>query len=137
MFANAAIGLSLVLPAMFVPSTVAAAGCIRFIASQFDAPGIEASHLNGEWVRIKNVCVTRHSVGGWKIHDYHRNHTYRFPDTFRIGAGATVTLYTGSGDSTKYKRYWGLDAPVWNNAPPEWAYLRRPNGTLMSKWTEY
>ncbi len=120
------------------PSTALAADrCVRFVNSQFDAPGIEADNLNGEWVRIRNVCATRRNIGGWRIHDYQRNHTYRFPATFRIPGGNAVTLYTGKGNNTGAKRYWGLDGPVWNNEPPEWAYLRRTDGTIASRWTEY
>lgn len=129
--------LSLVLPLMCMPSTALAAGCVRFVGSQFDAPGADADHLNDEWVRIKNVCATRRNIGGWRIHDYHRIHVYKFPGIFRIAAGSTVTLYTGSGDNTARRRYWGMDAPVWNNDPPEWAYLRQTDGTIASKWTEY
>ena len=34
------------------------------------------------------------------------------------------------------KRYWNHPAAIWNHAPPEYAYLRKPDGTLMSKWIE-
>jgi len=113
---------------------------MRLVASNFDAPGNDnyASSLNGEWVRIKNVCGTRQNIGGWRIHDYNKNHTYKFPSTFRVGAGKTVTLYSGQGGNTSAKRYWGFSyGAVWNNDPPEYAYLRKPDGTLVSKWTEY
>jgi hypothetical protein len=122
------------------PSTVAAAGCVRFVASNFDAPGNDnyAANLNGEWVRIKNVCGTRKAIGGWKIHDYHRNHTFRFPAGVHIGPGKTITVYSGNGSPTSTKRYFGQDyGAVWNNDPPEWAYLRNGSGILMSRWTEY
>ena len=119
------------------PSRAAAAGCVRFVASNFDAPGNDNNNENGEWVRIKNVCASGKGIGGWKIHDYNRNHTYTFAAGLRIGARKTVTLYTGKGSNTRAKRYWGMGSAVWNNTPPEWAYLRNGSGTLMSKWTEY
>jgi len=136
-----AIVLSSVLasPAMS-PPRAAAAGCVKFVASNFDAPGNDnlAANLNGEWVRIKNVCATTKKIGGWKIHDYKKAHVYRFPTGFKIGPGKTVTLYSGVGTNTASKRYWGRTyGAVWNNSPPEWAYLRKADGTLMSKWTEY
>jgi hypothetical protein len=128
---------ALVCTQLFFPTPVQAAGCVRFVDSQFDPPGADEDHLNSEWVRIKNVCATRRNIGGWVIHDYHRIHVYRFPATFRVGAGVAVTLHTGYGDNTHRNRYWGYSAPVWNNAPPEWAYLKNSDGTLKSKWTEY
>ena len=119
------------------PTPAAAAGCVRFVASNFDAPGNDNNNLNAEWVRIKNVCATSRGIGRWKIHDYGKAHVYTFPIGFRIGAGRTVTLHSGKGVSTSSKRYWGYSGAVWNNSPPEWAYLRKPIGTLQSKWTEY
>ena len=39
------------------PTPTAAASCVRFVATNFDAPGNDnyAANLNGEWVRIKNL----------------------------------------------------------------------------------
>jgi hypothetical protein len=122
------------------PQGAAAAGCIKFVDSTFDAAGNDnfAASLNGEWVRIKNVCSTRKNLGGWKIHDYGKKHTFRFPAGFRIGPGKTVTLYSGVGTNSGSKRYWMRTyGAVWNNAAPEYAHLRKADGTLMSKWTEY
>lgn len=119
------------------PAPATAAGCIRFVATNFNAPGDDNLNPNGEWVRIKNVCATRKGLSGWTIHDYGRNHTYTFPSGVAIGPDKTITLYTGKGSATTSKRYWGKSAAVWNNAPPEYAYLRKPDGTLMSKRTEY
>ena len=113
---------------------------MRFVATNFDAPGNDnyAANLNGEWVRIKNYCTTRKGIGGWKIHDYDRNHTYTIPAGTAIGPGRTITLYSGSGDNTGSKLYWDRSyGAVWNNDPPEYAYLRKADGTLMSKRTEY
>lgn len=119
------------------PAKAAGASCVRFVASQFDAPGNDNFNLNAEWVRIKNVCATRKNISGWRIHDYGRNHTYVFATGVRIRPGRTITVYTGSGDNTGPKKYWGKGAAVWNNEPPERAYLRMPDGTLRSTWTEY
>ena len=118
------------------PATADAAGCVRFINSQFDAPGNDHYNLNEEWVRIKNVCATKKSLAGWRIHDYNRIHTYTFASGVRIGPGKTITLYTGSGSDSGGKRYWRQSQAVWNNDPPEWAFLRKADGTLVSKWAE-
>lgn len=122
------------------PPAAAAGTCVKFVASNFDAAGNDnyAENLNGEWVRIKNVCATSKAIGGWKIHDYGTKHTYAFPSGFSIGAEKTVTLYSGVGTNSSSKRYWGRTyGAVWNNAAPEYAYLRKADGTLMSKRTEY
>ena len=121
------------------PAQTAAATCVRFVATNFDAPGNDnyAANLNGEWVRIKNFCATRKGIGGWKIHDYGRKHTYTIRAGTVIGPDRTITLYSGSGDNTRSKLFWDRTyGAVWNNDPPEVAYLRKADGTLMSKRTE-
>ena len=118
-------------------SSAAAAGCVRFVDSQFNPPGIDDQNLVEEWVRIKNVCNTGKSIAGWRIHDYNRIHTYTFPDGARIGAGMSVRLITGHGTNSNTRFFWNRDSSVWNNVPPEFAYLKKPDGTLQSKWTEY
>lgn len=118
------------------PGVAAASSCVKFVASNFDAPGNDHLNENGEWVRIKNVCASARSLNGWRIHDYGQIHTYTFPTGVSIGGGKSITLFTGRGTNTSWKRYWKMDAAVWNNTPPEYAYLRKADGTLMSKWTE-
>lgn len=117
-------------------SGVAAASCVKFVASNFDAPGNDHFNENGEWVRIKNVCASRRSLNGWRIHDYHQNHTYTFSAGTSIAGGKSITLFTGKGTNTSWKRYWKMNAAVWNNTGIEYAYLRKADGTLMSRWAE-
>jgi hypothetical protein len=120
------------------PSAVAAAGCLRFSATNFNGPGNDNYELNGEWVRIKNVCASRKGIGGWKIHDYGKIHIYKFPSGASIGPGKTITLYSGRGTNTTSKRYWGRTyGAVWNDVPPEKAYLRNGSGTIIATATEY
>jgi hypothetical protein len=118
------------------PPNASAASCVRFVASQFDAPGNDNFNLNAEWVRIKNFCSTRKNISGWKIHDYNRIHIYTFGSSVRIDAGKTITLFTGSGSDTRAKKFWKMGSAVWNNDPPERAYLKMADGTLRSTWTE-
>jgi lamin tail-like protein len=130
---------ALALPAIAATS-VDAAACVRIRSGVFDAPGNDnyAANLNGEYIRIKNYCATSKAMGGWKLHDYGRKHTYTFSSTFRIGAGVTVTVYSGRGTNTSVRRYWGRTyGAVWNNTPPERAYLRNAAGTLQSSWSLY
>jgi competence protein ComEC len=119
------------------PEPAAAASCVRFVASNFDASGNDNYNENGEWVRIKNFCSTGKTLSGWRIHDYKRIHIYTIPTGVRIGPGKVITLYTGKGTNTGSKLFWRQSAAVWNNAPPEVAYLKNASGTLVSKWTEY
>ena len=129
--------LALASMAVAAPATVDAASCVRISGAKFDAPGNDnnASNLNGEYVRIKNYCSSRISVSGWRLHDYGKKHTYTFATGFSIKSGVTVTVYSGRGTDTSTKKYWGFSyGAVWNNDPPERAYLRNSVGTLMSSW---
>jgi Lamin Tail Domain len=132
-----ALTLALASMAIIPSTTVVAASCVRISGGQFDAPGNDnyAANLNGEYVRIKNYCSTRTSVSGWRLHDYGKIHTYTFATGFSIGPGVTVTVFSGRGTNTSTKRYWGRSyGAIWNNTPPERAYLRNTAGTLMSSW---
>ena len=120
------------------PGLAGAATCVRISGGNFDAPGNDnyAVNLNGEFVRIKNYCSTAKSIGGWKIHDEGRKHTYTFASGFSIKAGVTVTLFTGRGTNSATKRYWGRTyGAVWNN-DGDTAYLRNASGSLQSSWSE-
>jgi Lamin Tail Domain len=122
------------------PQSASAAPCVRFSGSNFNALGNDnlASLLNGEWVRIRNYCSTTKSLSGWTIKDYNSLHTYRFSTGVSIRAGSTITLYSGRGTNTATKRYWQRSyGAVWNNTPPEYAYLRNSAGVLQSRWTQY
>jgi hypothetical protein len=121
-----------------LPSTAVAASCVRFSASNFNAPGDDnyMPQLNQEWVRIKNYCSTAKSVGGWKIHDRGSIHTYRFASGVSIGAGASITLHSGKGTNTASNRYWQRSyGAVWNN-DGDTASLVTSAGTTVSRWTE-
>jgi len=117
------------------PATVDAASCVRISGGRFDAPGNDASNLNGEYVKIKNYCSTRASIAGWKLHDHGKKNTYTFRTGASINPGVTVTVYSGKGTQTSTKKYWGHSSgEIWNNTPLERAYLRNTAGTLKSSW---
>lgn len=93
-----------------------AAPPVRITAAQYDSPGNDTGSnrsLNSEWVKIKNSTRKAKSLTGWTIRDP-QGHVYRFPK-FRLGAGKSVTLHTGSGRNTAAHLYWGEDYYVWNN----------------------
>lgn len=117
-----------------------AASCVRIVNGVFDSPDNDnyMPYLNQEYVVLKNTCGSAKDMTGWKVHDYNRLHTYRFPSGYKIGGGVSVKLHSGTGSNGKYHLYWqrGYGA-VWNNDPPEKAYLRSPSGALVDTWTEY
>jgi len=126
--------------ALVAPATALATSCLRISGGHFDAPGNDnyAQYLNGEYVRVHNYCSTSKLMTGWKLHDYGRKHTYSFPSGFRLGAGVTVTVYSGRGTRTATRLYWGRTyGAIWNNTPPERAYLQNAAGTLVSSWSSY
>lgn len=116
-----------------------AAGCVRFVASNWDAPGDDnyMPQLNQEWVRIKNTCSTTKSIGSWRISDYKAYHVYRFASTVKISAGATITLRSGLGSNTATTRYWQRSyGAVWNNTGTEKATLKNASGTVVHTWVQ-
>jgi hypothetical protein len=115
------------------PEGANAASCVRFSATHFDATGNDNTNRNGEWVRIKNYCSSAKLLSGWKIHDNGTKNTYTFRSGLKIGAGASMTLYTGSGTNTSTKRFWGKTKQVWDNTGTEYAYLKNASGALQSK----
>ena len=122
------------------PAAAEAASCVRITGGNFDAPGNDnlAANLNGEWVRIKNYCAVAAVLTGWRLHDYGTKHTYFFRTGQKIGPAVTMTLYTGRGTNTATKLFWGRTyGAVWNNTPPERAYLRNGARTVVSSWSPY
>lgn len=118
--------------ALFVLAIPAQAfAAIKIHKIYFDSPGSDNgsnASLNAEYITIKNTGSGRVGIGGWTIRDL-AGHVYHFPAGFRLGAGAKVTLHTGSGSSGAHHRYWGMGNYVWNN-DGDTAKLKRSNGTL-------
>lgn len=52
--------------------------------------------------------------------------------------GYYVKLHSGTGTNGKYNLHWQRAyGAVWNNTPPERAYLLNQYGTLVSSWSPY
>lgn len=79
-----------------------------------DAAGNDHENENDEWIRFRNAGDAPLDISGWTIADA-VGHTYRVPEGTTLAPGATVTLYTGSGQDTDSELYWGSDAAIWNN----------------------
>jgi hypothetical protein len=130
---------ALLVPAL-AGAAVNAASCVRISGGNFDAPGNDnySSALNGEYIRIRNYCSAPQSLSRWRLSDFNTIHTFSFSTTFRLAGGATVTVYTGRGTNSATRLYWGRGyGAVWNNTPPERAYLRNSAGAVQSTWSEY
>jgi Lamin Tail Domain len=133
--------MSLVMGASTGTAKVAnAASCVRIVGGTWNPPGNDnySPALNAESVKIKNTCATAQVMTGWRLHDYKAQHTFRFLSGFKIGPGITVTVYSGRGTRTSTKLYFGFTyGAVWNDTPPERAYLRNAAGTVVSTWSAY
>ncbi len=110
-----------------------ASGAIRITKIYYDSPGADTgsnASRNAEWIRIKNTGRTTRRLGGWSVSDPFGN-AYNFVQ-FRLRAGRTVTLHTGSGTDTAAHRYWHSLGYIWDNGR-DTARLRRPNGRLADR----
>ena len=108
-----------------------ASGAIKINRIYFDSPGSDTgsnASLNAEWIRLKNTGSAARWLTGWRIRDT-AGHTYRF-GKFRLRAGRTVMVHTGSGSNTGRHRYWNSGGYIWNNDGDR-ARLRKPNGTVV------
>jgi hypothetical protein len=105
-----------------------AATTLKFARFYADQPGADTPYtttrLNREYIQVKNVTTKTISLSGYQIRDRKNYHVYRFPTTFRLGAGKIVTVHTGRGTNTASNRYWGLKSMVWNNTG-DTAYLTK------------
>ena len=108
-----------------------AGGGVVILTVHYDAAGNDWQNLNDEYVVIKNEGNESVDMTGWTLSD-EGNHVYTFP-SFVLNAGATVTIYTGSGMDAQDKLYWGSSSPIWNN-DHDTAYLKDNEGKLVDSW---
>ncbi|RNI22271.1 lamin tail domain-containing protein [Flexivirga caeni] len=97
-----------------------AATTLKFAKFYFDQPGADTPYtqtrLNREYIQVKNVTRKTISMSGYLIQDAGAKHTFRFPSSFKLGAGKTVTVHTGKGKNTAANLYWGMTrSMIWNN----------------------
>ncbi len=67
-----------------------------------------------EYVEIENQGPNDQDMTYWVLTD-DNDHFYLFPDAFTLPGGATVRVWTESGENTDIDLYWGRDDPVWGN----------------------
>jgi len=107
--------------------------CIYITNFHFNAAGNDNYNLNDEYVTFGNRCSYSIDMTGWTIKDETASHIYILPP-FTFNAGATFTLYTGTGTNTNSALYWGRTsgnyAAIWNNNG-DTLFLRDSNGNLV------
>ena len=89
---------------------------LHFTKAYANSPGSDNrsnSSLNAEYLVLKNSGTTTWTLTRYTIRDKAR-HVYTFP-TFKLKAGASVTLHTGRGTNTSSHLYWESRAYIWNN----------------------
>ena len=97
----------------------------------FDAEGNDNLDLNDVWVQITNVGTDDADLTGWVVKDESATHRYNFPSGFELGAGSTVTIYTGCGTDNTADLYWcNTGSAVWNNSG-DTAFLLDPAGNII------
>ena len=116
---------------------------------QWDADGIDANNVNGEYVKIKNAGTEAVSLGGWMLRDSALRTThdptsplrhYIFPVGTTIPPGGSLKIHVGHGVNTPTTLYWGQDEPIFENADPngrddgDGAYLFDPDGDLRTEF---
>lgn len=94
-----------------------------------DAAGNDHDNLDDEYIVFRNEGDDELDLTGWSVTD-EAGHTYYFPDSFILGTGARVTLYTGAGEDTDSDLYWGRDSAVWNNGG-DTVFVYDEAGTLV------
>lgn len=125
----ALVAVTLGVVAPFVQASPAlAAGPVKITKIHYGQTG---TNLNTEYIVFKNKTSSTVKLKGWKIisapstdHQF-----YVFP-RFSLGAGKSVTLYSGKGRNTSSKLYWNATTPKWNNDGDK-AVLKNPSGTVV------
>src|SRR6266508_857725 len=114
-------------------AATAAPGAIRITKIYYDSPGSDFgsnTSLNAEWIRLKNTGSRARYLTGWRIRDA-AGHVYKF-GTFRLRAGYSVKVHTGSGSNTATNRYWGSSGYIWNN-DKDTATLKNASGVVIDR----
>lgn len=93
---------------------VAPTGRIDLTGATFEVPEPASDHLDAETVTLANVGDEPLDVSGWSVADA-AGTTYEFAAGTVLGAGASLTLHTGSGTDSDTDRYWGRSQSVWND----------------------
>ena len=110
--------------------------------AQWDADGNDRDDVNGEYVKIRNYDVNNWlPLSGWYLRDSGLRR-FTFPPGSAVPPNSSVTVYAGIGEDAGTDFYWGLSAPVFENASKanpdigDGAYLFDPRGNVRA-WMIY
>lgn len=107
---------------------------ISYIHPDADGNDNQAANKNDEYFDLTNKGGTDIAMTGWKVEDEGPNHTYRFPNSYRLAAGATVRIHTGCGSNDAEHLYWCKGgSAVWNN-DGDTVTLIDPDGAVVDTW---
>ncbi len=106
--------------------------------AQWDADGNDRDDVNGEYVKIRNYDLNNWlPLTGWYLRDSGLRR-FTFPPGSAIPPNSSVTVYAGEGEDAGTDFYWGLSAPVFENASKanpdigDGAYLFDPRGNIRA-----
>lgn len=105
-------------------------GGIRFTKILYNPDGNETYAPNGEKVYIKNVSGSKKNLKGVTLKD-DDGHRYKMP-RYRLRAGRTVIVHSGSGSNGAGHLYAGWDTAVWNNDGDK-AALKSSGGKVIDR----
>lgn len=122
-----AVALGAVAP-FILASPALAASSVKITKIHYAQTG---TNLDTEYIVFKNRSSSAVKLRGWKIISAPStdNQYYVFP-RFTLGAGKTVTLYTGKGSNSSTKLYWNATSARWNNDGDK-AVLKNAAGTTV------
>jgi hypothetical protein len=114
------------------PEEEAPAYTLSFCDIQYDPPGDDTADLNQEWVTICNEGDTDIDLTGWTLENY-IGIFYEFPEGFILKAGASVIIYSGTGEDSEAELYWNHHVEVWRNSG-DTITLLDPDGTVVLEY---
>ena len=80
----------------------------------YDAPGDDGTNPNGEWFVIRNSSSTEQNLVNWQIKV--GSEQFTIVDDTPIAAGATMTVFVGSGTDTSDQFYMGFGSGIMFNS---------------------
>ncbi len=119
-----------------------APGAALGVGVRWDAPHNDGSHVNGEWIRIRNHDpVNALSLHRWWVRDSALRR-FRLPSTAIVPPGRSIRVRVGKGTNNATNFFWGQSDPIFENAKRgrrgvgDGAYLFDPQGDLRG-WRMY
>jgi micrococcal nuclease len=120
---------------------------------KWDADGDDSVNVNGEYVKITNKGSVTVQLAGWWVRDSatrklatmeQTRRGFIFPDGAKVAAGKVVYVHVGKPPARPAAGhfYYGLSAPIFENATPapvylgDGGYLFDPQGDLRG-WQQY